>query len=45
VICDTRIAGPKAYGRAFLEALPVHDVAIVPREDVLSAVAARFGRG
>jgi len=44
VICDTRIVGPKAYGRDFLDALPVRDVMVAPSKEVVERIRGRFGR-
>ena len=42
VIADTRVLGPKRYGREFLSALPVEDVEVLTTEDMAATVARRF---
>lgn len=43
VIADTRVVR-MAYGRSFLNSLPVNDVERVPSEEVVRRLAERFGR-
>ena len=42
VIADTRVLGPKRYGREFLAALPVQDVEVLTTEEIAATVARRF---
>lgn len=42
VIADTRVLGPKRYGREFLSALPVNDIEVLTTEDMAATVARRF---
>ncbi len=44
VLADARLAGDRAYGRSFLEALPVRRVVVAPSAEVLEEIAARFGQ-
>ncbi len=44
VIADTRVLGPKRYGREFLAALPVNDVEILTSEEIATTVGSRFVR-
>jgi ATP-dependent DNA helicase DinG len=43
VIADARVV-TKAYGRDFLNALPVADIERLGSDDVVAAVRERFGR-
>jgi ATP-dependent DNA helicase DinG len=42
VIADTRVLGPKRYGREFLSALPVNDIEVLTTEDMAATVGRRF---
>ncbi len=42
VIADTRVLGPKRYGPAFLEALPVRDIEVLTTNEIAEEVATRF---
>ncbi len=44
VVADARVVS-KGYGPRFLEALPVADVERMRSDEVIDAIAQRFGRG
>ncbi|MDP2183366.1 MAG: helicase C-terminal domain-containing protein [Actinomycetota bacterium] len=43
VVADVRVVR-QAYGRDFIESLPVRDIEVLPAEEIVSEIARRFGR-